>query len=233
MAASRLVSLMVHDARLQWRYGIYGAYAVVIVMYILAIVRAGQFLPSWVPGLIVFSDPAALGFFFLGALMMLEESEGVRSALAVAPLSSGDYFISKAVTLTGMALFAVAIIVPFLHARADPLLLMIAVALTSVQYVAIGVPIALRFKTVNGYLVGSAAFLAPVVAPGFLALLDPTPAWSLVIPAVAQFKLILVATGSAPATATDVVLMLSIATLAAAATVWLALASLDKEFGKR
>ena len=52
-------------------------------------------------------------------------------------------------------------------------LLFLTVALTSVQYIGIGIPIALHFRTVSGYLLGSAAFLTPLIAPAFLALLEP------------------------------------------------------------
>ena len=57
--------------------------------------RPGPHLPAWAPAFIIFTDPAALGFFFLGALMMLERSEGVRTALAVTPLSAADYLTAK------------------------------------------------------------------------------------------------------------------------------------------
>ena len=60
-------------------------------------------------------------------------------------------------TLTAVALIACAILLLFIHRPANPALLLLTVALTSIQYIGIGVPIALRFKTVSGYLMGSAA----------------------------------------------------------------------------
>src|SRR5690606_34647166 len=174
---ARLATLVAHDARLQYRYGIYAAYAFVVALYAMVLVWGAQWLPAWVPAVIIFTDPAALGFFFLGALMMLEKAESVRTALAVAPISAADYFLGKTITLTSVSLIACAVLLVFIHRPADPALLMLTVALTAVQYIGIGVPIALRFRTVNAYLVGSGGFLTPVIAPGFLALLPDMPLW--------------------------------------------------------
>ena len=57
--------------------------------------RRERQLPDWAAAFIIFTDPAALGFFFLGALMMLERSEGVRTALATTPLSLLDYLARR------------------------------------------------------------------------------------------------------------------------------------------
>lgn len=225
--------LVRHDARLQLRNGIYGAYAFVVALYAALLVWAGAALPTWVPAVLIFTDPAALGFFFLGALMMLERSERVRIALAVSPLSAGEYLLGKVLTLTLVALAACAILIVVTPGRDDPALLLSAVSLTSVQYVGIGVPIAVRFRTVNAYLIGSAGFLTPIVAPAFLALLDPFPTWMVFIPAVSQLRLMLVATGARPGGAAEVAAMLLVSAVAAAAATRLGMRSLEREFGRR
>lgn len=228
-----LTLLAVHDARLQARYGIYYAYGFVVFVYVVVLVWAGPFLPDWLAAVIIFSDPSALGFYFLGALMMLERGEGVRAALATTPVSAGAYFFGKAFTLTVLALIAVAVISLAAHRPANWALLMAVVVLTSIQYIGIGVPIALSFRTATAYLIGSAAFLGPVVAPGLLALIDPTPWWLLWIPAVAQLKLMLVATGAAEAGAIMIAICLAVCLAAAAGGTWLALRALAREFGHK
>lgn len=227
-----MLTLVAHDARLQFRYGIYAAYAVVVLLYVAIIATAGPRLPPWVAATIIFTDPAALGFFFLGALMMLERAEGVRTALTVAPLAAVDYLGAKLVTLTGVALAACLALYVAAHPAGNPALLVTAVLLTSVQYIGIGVPIALRFRTVSGYLIGSAGFLTPVIAPGFLALLDPFPLPVALIPAVSQYRLILVATGAAQASGPEILAMLAVSIAAAVGALWLALRTLRRELGK-
>jgi fluoroquinolone transport system permease protein len=233
VTSARAITLLRHDVQLQWRYGIHLAYAVVVAIYTMILGGAGQALPRWVTGALLFSDPAALGFFFLGALMMLERSEGVRTALAVTPMSVGEYLFAKTATLTAVALVACAILAIAGPGGSDVGLLTLTVVLTSVQYVGIGVPIAIHFRTVNAYLVGSAGFLTPLVGPGFLALLDPLPTWLLVIPAVAQFRLLLVATGAATATPAALGVMLGAALLAAVGAMLLARDALARELGRR
>lgn len=228
----RAVALIRHDVRLQYRYGIYAAYAFIVALYATELLLLGAVLPPWVPALIIFTDPAALGFFFLGALMMLEKSEGVRAALAASPVSAVDYLAGKMVTLVGMSLASCVVLIPFIHRVANPLLLLVAVMLTAIQYVGIGVPIALRFKTVNGYLIGSAGFLTPLIAPGLLALLEPFPLWLAIIPAVSQFRLLLTATGAASASSPEIATGLIIALAAAIGAVAVALHALRRELGK-
>ena len=109
-----LVALVGHDARLQYRYGIYVAYAFVVGFYVLVLCLGRGLLPSWALALVIYSDPAAVGFFFLGALMMLEKGEGVRTALATSPVTAAQYLMGKMVTLTSVALLA-SLIVMLVH----------------------------------------------------------------------------------------------------------------------
>ncbi len=229
---ARALTLAAHDIRLQWRYGIYLAYGFVLAFYVGILVGTGSYLPDWVPAVIIFTDPAAVGFFFLGALMMLERAERVANALAVAPVAPADYFIGKCVTLTGVALIAGAVLLLFVYRPSNPALLISAVALTSVQYLGIGVPIALRFETVSAYLIGSAGFLTPVIAPGALALIPGLPLPFLVIPAAAQLRLMLVATGAISASGGEIAFCLLVSLAATAGAVWFALRALKREFGR-
>jgi fluoroquinolone transport system permease protein len=107
---TRIATLARLDVTLQRRYGIYYAYAFVVAFYAAIIHLAGPALPAAAVGFIIWSDPAVLGFFFLGALMMLEKAEGARAALGVSPASPVDYVLAKTVTLTALAVAAVAVI---------------------------------------------------------------------------------------------------------------------------
>lgn len=229
---SGLALLLAHDARLQYRYGVYAAYAFVVAFYVAMILWGRPWLPPWAVPVIIFTDPAALGFFFLGALMMIEKSELVRLALAASPMTAGQYYLSKLSTLTSLSLVACLALVVAHGSIDDVPLLLLAVALTSVQYIGLGVLAAYRFATVNGYLVGSAAILTPVIAPGFLALLDPLPTALLILPAASQLRLIMVATGAASATAGELALMIAVCGAAGALASWAAILRLRREFAK-
>jgi fluoroquinolone transport system permease protein len=230
--SGRLVALVRHDMRLQARYGIYLAYGFVVAFYVVVLIGLGQLLPSWAVGVLLYSDPAAVGFFFLGALMMLEKGEGVRVALAAAPAGAADYLAGKVISLTGLSLLASLIIIAAVHPDADLALLVSGQLLTSVSLLGLGVPLALRFRTVNGYLVGAGAALTPFLLPAALALLEPMPVWALLWPPAAQLRLLLVATSHGDATPVEIVLMLAVMLVFAVASVAVALVSLRRELGK-
>ncbi len=228
-----LVNLVHHEMRLQWRNGIYIAYAFVLVTYILLLQFLAPQLPNWVPALIIYTDPVVLGFFFLGALMMLEKSEGVRAALAITPMRAADYYWAKVISLTIISVAAAIILGLFLHASINWPFYLGATLLISFTYTSISFPIALHFKTATSYLMGAAALLTPIVTPLFLALLDPLPFWAILIPATAQFRMMLVALGVFQASIFDLVSMISICILSALLSAWLGLRALKGEFGQK
>lgn len=231
--ANRLRVLIAHDARMQFQYGIYFAYAFVIAFYVLILIYAEPYVPAWLPAFVIFTDPAVVGFFFLGALMMLEKSENTRNAIAITPVSASEYFAAKSATLTTMALVAISVLFPFLHEDANWVMLLAIVALVSVQFLAVGIPVALHFETVTSYLMGAAGFVTPVIMLGFLALMDPMPNWAILIPSASQFKLILIAVGSDSSSTTETVAMFTVTAVTTFGAVWFAIICLKKELGNK
>ncbi len=226
-------TLVAHETRLQYRYGIYVAYAFVMAFYLVMLAWGGAYLPPVFIGFVIYSDPAMLGFFFLGALMMLEKAEGVRRALAVTPVTAADYFFAKAAPLTLLGLVAVAAMTPFVHGNVDWPVLMGAVLLTSLTYLGVGVPIALHFRTVTSYLMGSAGLLMPIILPTLLAFLDPMPVWAMLFPPTAQLRLILIGVGAANDGIGPIALMVAVSGLGAIGAIWFGLRRLEREIGRK
>jgi fluoroquinolone transport system permease protein len=230
--SARLATLLALDAHLQFRYGIYYAYAFVVAFYAVVLIYGAPYLPAWAIGVIVYTDPAVVGFFFLGALMMLEKGEGARSALAMTPISVDEYVASKTVTLSTISLIAVTVIGLLAHSGTNLAVLLPAALLTSISFISIGVPIALRFKSVTSYLVGSTGYLLPIVLPAGIAFLDPMPAWAMLIPTASQLNLILIGLGKTPVSGWEMAAMFAIATAAALAANRFGVHSLAKELGR-
>lgn len=229
----RLVTLVFHDLRSQWRYGIHAAYGVVLAFYLAVILFAGNILPPVVLAFIILSDPSVVGFFFLGGLMLLERSERTRTALAITPVSAGDYLAAKLMSLTLLALGAV-----ILMALATPLpinwpLLILAVLAASLHFTGIGAGLANRFKTVTGYFMGSAGIIIPMVLPGLVALLDPMPIALAIIPFASMLRLLMLAFGAIDATMVETLSYLASATLWAAMAVAWGHRQLQREFGRK
>lgn len=231
--SGRLVTLVAHETRLQYRYGIYAAYAFVVAFYVAVLVWGGSILPPGFIAFVIYSDPAVLGFFFLGALMMLEKAEWVRLALSITPVSASDYFWAKAIPLTLLGLVAVLIMTPLVHGDANWPVLTGSVLLTSLTFLAIGVPIALHFRTVTSYLMGSAGLLLPIMLPALLAFFDPMPVWAMLIPTAAQLRLIMNGVGASADGAGLIGLMFVVTALAAFGSIYLGLRRLDREIGRK
>lgn len=47
----------------------------------------------------IYSDPAAMGLFFMGAIVLLEKSQRVLNSLAVSPVKVSEYILSKVISL--------------------------------------------------------------------------------------------------------------------------------------
>ena len=230
-SADRVQALLRHDLRLQWRYRIHAAYFFVTTMYILVLTVAERIAPGWLYGFIIYSDPAVLGFFFLGGLVMFERNEGVSTAFAAAPVSAGEYLISKVITLTAISL-VVAWVLALLHGgRVNWLLLSAAIALTSVFFIGIGAYFATRFRTVTGYLLGGSVVMMPLVTPPLLAFLDRLSVISFIVPTIAQMRLVLVAFAERDASAFDITFMLISVTGWAVASFVFGARALTRSFG--
>ncbi len=230
----RLIRLIEHDFRMQWRYRIIAAYIVVIGVTAGALYYLAEYLTGWFFGLTVFSDYAALGFFFLGGLMLFEKAEGTHSSLAISPVSAGEYLAAKTITLTLISL--VAAVVLGLASRKDVhwVLYLFTVALISIQYIGLGAVMGHRCKTVTGYIIGSVWLFLPVVLPCVLAFLDPMPVGFALIPAAAQLKLIFISFSDNTVTpAWQIGMMLTITALAAVAGAWLGRRTLRQAYGNK
>ncbi|MBU0926600.1 MAG: hypothetical protein KKA67_02520, partial [Spirochaetes bacterium] len=99
-----------YDFRLLWRHGFAVAYLVVAVLYaaILSVLPrdwADAVLPA-----LAWSDPAFFCFFFAGASVCLDLSQGTFRALFASPLRPAIYMVIKAGNL-GVLSFAMAVLV--------------------------------------------------------------------------------------------------------------------------
>jgi len=225
-------ALLRHDIQLQFRNGIYPAYGFVLAIYGAVLFSLGQYLPTWVVALFVYSDPSALGVFFLGALVMLEKGEDTQQALAITPISASSYFWSKIITLTIASLVASAIIGIIFHPFLNWPLFLITVALVSTSFIAIGFPIVNMFSTVTSYMMGAGVIFIPIVMPMFFAFVQPFPLWAHFIPAAAHFRLLLISFNTYETDLGQVMLLLFVTFIFSLLCLWFGLRSVKKEFAQ-
>lgn len=203
-AVGTFTSTLRWDVRLQHRYGFYAVYALVTVAYALALHVVPDGARSVLLPVVIFSDPAFLGFYFVGAIVLFEKGDGVLDALVTSPLSARAYLASKVVSLTILAVLASLVLaVAGVGTDFDPLALVVGVSLTSALFVLLGFVTVARFDSLNAYFMIGITALAPFAIPllgtaglvrsplffliptqGSLALLGaafgPVPAWEAV-----------------------------------------------------
>lgn len=93
-----------YDAILLHRNNIVAISVVVTIIYA-AVFRALSALGDMekLLVLIIFNDPALLGFLFVGVMVLFEKNENTLQALAVSPVSLRRYILSKSLVLTFIA----------------------------------------------------------------------------------------------------------------------------------
>lgn len=106
----RLLRLIMGDIRFQIKYGFYFVYGVFSVVYISLLYALPEQARETARTLLIFSDPAAMGLFFMGAIILFEKSQRVINSIAVSPVKVSEYIIAK-VTALGITGTAVAVII--------------------------------------------------------------------------------------------------------------------------
>lgn len=125
----------------------------------------------------IFSDPALLGFMFIGALVLFEKSANTLPALVVTPLKVQEYLWSKAISLTLIALpCSTAMAIAAYGFNINFGYFFLGVTLTSIFFVFFGFVGVARVKSLNHYLIIMGNLLVPFFLP-FLNYLEITDFW--------------------------------------------------------
>ena len=104
----RLKKLFLLDMRFQAKYGFYFLYAVLTVIYITVLFALPENWKEKAAAILIFSDPASMGLFFMGAIVLLEKSQHTTCALAVSPVHATEYVIAKVSSLSAISLVVAA-----------------------------------------------------------------------------------------------------------------------------
>lgn len=188
----------------QFRYNIAGIMAVVTALYIGLLYALPLEDPAPLLLFLIFNDPVVLGMIFIGSLVLFEKSDGTLQALVVTPLENWKYLWSKAISLTSIALLAsFAMAISVYAANFNWLVLFLAVALSSVLYIFLGIIVVWHCRSFNEYIIRLAIYFIPLSLPllNFLQITDtylwylfPTQATLLLLEAafapVAAWKII-------------------------------------------
>lgn len=187
----RIVNALKADVRFQFKQGFYLVYILLTFIYMIILGKLPEEWKSTVIPLVLFSDPSMVGFFFIGALVMLEKVQGVIQYVVVTPLRSLEYLLAKVVSLTILAIAATVMITLVTYGyQLNWFLLILAVILISSFFVFYGFIVAARCTTLNQYFIKMIPYLLLIVLPCF-SLIGFPYAWLFnIFPSVAGLKLV-------------------------------------------
>jgi fluoroquinolone transport system permease protein len=188
----RLLNALCADIRFQFKQGFYLVYMMLTLVYMIIL---GQLPLEWkrvaVP-LTVFSDPSMVGFFFIGAIVMLEKVQGILQYITVTPLRSIEYLLAKVISLTLVALSAgIMITLVTYHGAVNWPALVLSIVLTSSFFVLYGFIAAADCYTMNQYFIKMIPYMLLIVLPCFSVIGFPYSWLFNIFPSVAGLHLAL------------------------------------------
>jgi fluoroquinolone transport system permease protein len=95
----RFLSALKNDILYQIKYGFYLVYAFISALYAAILFVIPAEYKSIAASVLILTDPAMLGIFFIGGIWLLEKREGLHGFWLVSPLRTLEYILSKAVSL--------------------------------------------------------------------------------------------------------------------------------------
>jgi len=153
------------------------------MIYILILLNLPVNIRDDVAIFLIFSDTSVLGLIFVGALVLLENQQGVLRSMSVTPLKLNNYLFSKvlSMTLLSSVVSSMIWILPLWSFKGFAPLLT-GVVLSSIIFTMFGLGFAAGADSFNQYLVrvvlGSLIFTIPVI-PMFLL---PNTIWLIFLP---------------------------------------------------
>lgn len=162
----RLIHFSLWQVRLLARYQILMVAFVIAGVYTLAfkLIPALQIDPVLI--YLIFSDPTAIGFIFIGAMILFEKTDQTLPAQVITPLKPSEFLWSKALALlipTIICSLVMMIAAKGIHFRV--ILFLLNITLTSLLFTFLGIAGVMRVKTFNQYIIVIPVFIAPTSLP--------------------------------------------------------------------
>lgn len=148
----RLGRLICGDIHFQWKYGFYFIYFILTVLYVCGIAALPEHWKTDIASIMIYSDPAAMGLFFMGAIVLLEKSQKVLNAMVVSPVKISEYILSKTVALIAIST-VIALILGVVSGSNHLLGIAVGTALTSAIFTMLGIIAATKISNLNQFLI--------------------------------------------------------------------------------
>lgn len=186
----KLWAMIRGDIRFQFKYGFYFLYTFFTIFYIGLL---SAFPEGWREKgaiLMIFSDPAAMGLYFMGAIVLFEKSERVVDSIAVSPVRTYEYMLSKLFSI-GMISVIVALIIGFFSGAVKITMnYIMGIFLCSCLFSAVGLVIATRSISLNSFIIATIPAQLIINIPAVAWLFGWRPFWMLIHPGASMMELV-------------------------------------------
>jgi len=187
----RFRKILAADLLFQNRYGFHLLYTFFSLIYIGVIYFIPDNWRSDTSSLVIFSDPAMLGLIFIGAIVLFEKSERVLDSIAVSPVKTGEYVLSKGISLALISTIS-GLLIAYVGGEKphDLVQFILGILLGSSLFTFMGLICSTRISTLNQFIVIIIPIQLIVVGPVIVySFWNSNPLW-LIHPGVSIFELI-------------------------------------------
>lgn len=192
----RFLRVLLTDTQYQLKYGFYFLYLILSALYVGILLLLPAEIRREGAALMIWSDPAALGFFFIGGIVLLEKGEGLHNYLSVLPVTAGEYILAKVLSLSLVSTLAgMAIAVLGLGGQVQYLLLLPGLFLGSAVFTLFGLMVGVRAQSVNHYLVMGIPVGMALMSPSFVIFAGLTHPLVEVLPSTMLLRILFVTVG--------------------------------------
>lgn len=185
----RMKALLIGDIRFQFKYGFYFLYLIYSVLYICLLFMLPSAWREKAAILMTFSDPAAMGLYFMGSIVLFERSEQVLNSIAISPVKSFEYVTAKLLSLAVIST-AVAIVIGLSGKVASNIFYFtLGMSMGSCLFSAIGLMIAVNIATLNQFILATIPVELLIGIPAIAYLFGWQPGWLIFHPGVCIIEL--------------------------------------------
>ncbi|WP_236874974.1 ABC transporter permease [Clostridioides difficile] len=131
--------------------------------------------------IMIYSDPAAMGLFFMGAIVLLEKSQRVLNSLAVSPVKVSEYILSKVISL-GVISSIVAMLIAITLNLDNIIISTIGTFFSSIIFSLLGLILASKASSLNQFIVLSIPIEIICFIPPILNVLVDTKSYANLYP---------------------------------------------------
>jgi len=180
------------DFLFQFKEGFFFIYFAICIIYLIILSVLPNSILSIVLPILVFSDPAGIGLFFIGGMFMLERRQGIINYLVITPLLTKEYILSKVITLSTLAVLVSLIITAFtaISTPVNYFILSTSTFLAAIFFTLFGILIALNCNNLNEYFVKIIPWMILLSIPCLSLIGIPYGQFLSIIPSVASIRLI-------------------------------------------